>query len=165
MQDSIIYDVVKKMNDRNIAKNDMNEATMLISNFFREKYIQQIEDEFNSKKEYLINKPPKEVMLMNCLKEFLPSAKHNDLDNMISIVNNFSAINSLMGENKNNIKNSINKNPKYSVNNVNNLDKSIHKDGVYDFDENCHSTKNVNLNFDIFQIIIIALLLFNKSKN
>lgn len=161
-ENNVIYEITKQIQDKNNIQQDVQQAFNLVTDMFRKKYIDKIDEELKVRINKIEQNPPKEIVLLNAIKQFLDKSKHKDIDNTITMLRNFSAINSL--------KESLNqtKNINVASNNVvyaNNfeLDSSIKEDGVYDIDENCIfgiSNKNtfaINQNFLMLFILLIIM--------
>lgn len=154
-ENSIIYEIVQKIKDKEVIENDMKEAFSLVTNLFKTKYIDKINLEFKNNVDNFKNNPPKEVILLNAIKPFMLEESHKNIDNIINIVTNVSALNYMMPKNPEKIENNI-----ITVNTLN-IDPSVKEDGVYDIDENCMFSINNNFNSNNLLLLVFVLLLFN----
>lgn len=153
MQDNnVIYEIAQKMQDKQIVENDIKEAFNLVSNLFKTKYIDKINEELKNNINNIKNNPPKEIVLLNAIKPFIIEENHKNIDNAINIVTNISALNYMIPKN-------INNNNVVKVNSIS-IDPSVKEDGVYDIDENCMFSVNDSLNMPNKFILLIFMLLF-----
>ena len=153
MQDNnVIYEIAQKMQDKQIIENDIKEAFALVSNLFKTKYIDKINEELKNNIDNIKNNPPKEIVLLNAIKPFIVEKNHKNIDNAINMVTNISALNYMIPKNLNN--NNIIK-----VNSIN-TDPSVKEDGVYDIDENCLFSVNNRFNMPNNLILLVFMLLF-----
>lgn len=151
MQENNIYEIAMQMKNEKVMKNDIKEALGLVSNMFKNKYIDKIDMQFKQNVDYVKNNPTREIVLLDAIKPFINIENHKNIDNIINAFTNFSAINNILSNNYNTVQiNKISKDP------------SIKEDGVYDIDENCltyasSSDKNQNLNLGILLFVILFL--------
>ena len=153
-ENNVIYEIAQKIQDKEVLENDIKEAFNLVKNLFKTKYLDKIQLELKNNINYVKNNPPKEIILLNAIKPFTLENNHKNIDNVIDLVTNISALNYILpNKNTENI---------IKVNNVE-YDPSVKEDGVYDIDENCLFSIN-----NIFSIpnnlIILIFILFVISK-
>ena len=153
-ENNVIYEIAQKIQDKEVLENDIKEAFDLFKNLFKTKYLDKIQLELKNNINYIKNNPPKEIILLNAIKPFTLENNHKNIDNVIDLVTNISALNYILpNKNTENI---------IKVNNIE-YDPSVKEDGVYDIDENClFSTNNT---FSIpSNLIILIFILFIISK-
>lgn len=153
-ENNVIYEIAQKIQDKEVLENDIKEAFDLVKNLFKTKYLDKIQLELKNNINYIKNNPPKEIILLNAIKPFTLENNHKNIDNVIDLVTNISALNYILpNKNTENI---------IKVNNIE-YDPSVKEDGVYDIDENClFSTNNT---FSIpSNLIILIFILFIISK-
>lgn len=126
MSDNNIYEIAQMIQNKNVIRNDINEAFSLITTMFQDRYINKLRNAVESIQIEIKNNPTKEVNLLYSLKPFFDKEQHEPIDKAIDALCMIQTVKSLRGEANKNI---INKN--------NNLDPSIHDDGIYDIDDNC----------------------------
>lgn len=152
-ENNIIYEIAKKMQDKQVIESDIKEAFGLVTNLFKTKYIDKINLELKNNIDNIKSNPPKEVVLLNAIKPFILEENHKNIDNAINIVTNISALNYMIPKN---VQNNVIK-----VNTLNS-DPSVKEDGVYDIDENCLFSINNNFNMSNNLIILVFMLLLLK---
>ncbi len=153
-ENNVIYEIAQKIQDKEVLENDIKEAFNLVKNLFKTKYIDKIQLELKNNINYVKNNPPKEIILLNAIKPFTLENNHKNIDNVIDLVTNISALNYILpNKNTENI---------IKVNNIE-YDPSVKEDGVYDIDENCLFSINNTLNIPN-NLIILIFILFIISK-
>lgn len=160
-ENNIIYEITQKIQDKEIVENDMKEAFLLVTDLFKKKYINKLESEVKNRLDFIKKNPPKEITLLNAIKPFLNENSHENIDNAITILTNFSAINFIkdnLAKENNNQLNTI------SINSLEERDPSVKEDGVYDFSENCFFSINNNHNKSSIIYIFAILLLFSSYR-
>lgn len=154
MQDNnVIYELSKQIQNKEVMQNDMKEALGLVANLFKSKYIDKINLELKNHIKNIEDNPTKEIVLLNAIKPFVLEENQKNIDNMINIVTNISALSHILPKSLN---------TENKVIKINALDPSVKKDGVYDIDESCLT--HINSSFDKpNNILMLAmfLLLFN----
>ena len=153
-ENNVIYEIAQKIQDKEVLENDIKEAFNLVKNLFKTKYIDKIQLELKNNINYIKNNPPKEIILLNAIKPFTLENNHKNIDNIIDLVTNISALNYILpNKNTENI---------IKVNNIE-YDPSVKEDGVYDIDENCLLSTNNAFNIPS-NLIILIFILFIISK-
>lgn len=165
MQESnVIYEITRQIQDKDNIQNDINQAFNLVTDMFKKKYINKIDEELKLRIDKIDKNPPKEIVLLNAIKLFLDKSNHQDIDNTINVAKNFFAIASLK-ENLNKNKESLIKdipNNMILASSVQslNIDDSVKDDGVYDIDESCIFGINNKTLFNNNILIILIILMF-----
>lgn len=119
MSENKILEITELMRQPDNFRNDINEATRIISEHFRKKYIYPIEQEIKICSEEFRREPTSEISLLEACRPFV---KNNErLDTFISVVTGMNVINRVMN----------------TTVEAKSTDSSIHSDGIYDIDENC----------------------------
>ncbi len=153
-ENNVIYEIAQKIQDKEVLENDIKEAFDLVKNLFKTKYLDKIQSELKNNINYIKNNPPKEIILLNAIKPFTLENNHKNIDNIIDLVTNISALNYILpNKNTENI---------IKVNNIE-YDPSVKEDGVYDIDENCLFSTNNAFNIPS-NLIILIFILFIISK-
>ena len=134
-----IYEVTRMLQDKNIIKNDLEQAFSLVKDMFYKKYLDKIQLEIKNKREKLKINRPKEVELLYALKPFISKEKNYIIDNAAEYIIVLNIIQSLQTELSQNIldKNNISIHAQSK-----DKDNSEHHDGIYDLDKNCLEQKN-----------------------
>ncbi len=138
MTDRIIEVTEMIQNSENI-ENDLKEAMGLVQNYFKEKYVKKIHNAVQLHHTKTLQNPPKEVQLLNVMKQFTNEENHKALDNMIDTI--------LIMNSAKNIKeelqlSDINNSKEINIASMDFNNDSIHEDGVYDIDKQCLIRKN-----------------------
>ncbi|MDE6182503.1 MAG: hypothetical protein K2F59_04800, partial [Eubacteriales bacterium] len=94
-ENNVIYEITRQIQDKDNIKKDFQEAFTLVTEMFKKKYIDKIDEEFKNRLEKIEKTPPKEIVLLNAIKPFLEKSAHKNIDNTINMMRTFSAINSL----------------------------------------------------------------------
>ena len=63
-ENNIIYEIAEKIQDKNIMQNDFKEAMFLVSNMFREKYVDKLQNELVTNVNNIKANPTKEIYLL-----------------------------------------------------------------------------------------------------
>jgi len=152
-----IYEVTRMLQDKNIIKNDLEQAFSLVKDMFYKKYLDKIQIEIKNKREKLKINRPKEVELLYALKPFISKEKNYIIDNAAEYIIILNIIKSLQSELNQDIldKNNIYKNNISIYAQSKDKDNSEHHDGIYDLDKNCLEQKN-----NSFITIILMLAMF-----
>lgn len=164
-ENNVIYEITKKIQDKDNIQKDMNQAINLVSDMFKRKYIDKIDKELKNKLQEIEKIPPKEIILLNAIKPFLQKSYHKNIDNTIDVFKTFSILNSFKNnfDNKNDVKNiEVIANNVFFANSIKNTDPSVKDDGVYDIDESCiFGINNIKpLGNEKFFILIMLIMLF-----
>lgn len=162
MQDnSVIYEIAKQIQDKNNMKEDISNAISLVSNMFKEKYMDKIMNEFQKTLNHIEENPTKEINLLNAIKPFLSNCEN--IENTINMLKNFSAINLLKNNEYQKKQQDLNSDNVVFINNIKEKDSSVKEDGVYDIDENCLFGVE-NFKYERFNplILILFIMLFNN---
>lgn len=134
----MIYQIAQMFNDKNKINADLNEARETIKNMFYKKYFEPVVSIMQKEREELNMNEPKEIKLLKALQPFLNQNekllvnKIKDYIILSTIINKFSS-EIKIAQRENN---------------------SEHKDGIYDFDNDCLATKNNNF---MTTVLICAL--------
>jgi len=123
------------MNDRENLQSDMDEALMLISKHFREKYIERLGTAFNRSRKNSAQNPTKEMQLMNALRPFLPTDQHEKIDSITEMLTLLSTFD--------NIRKEANMSASPAVEAIEN-DRAVREDGIYEVDEHCLYKKGMS---------------------
>ncbi len=154
-QNNVIYEISQQIQDKQIVEKDIKEAFGLVTNLFKTKYIDKLNKELKDATNNIKNNPTKEIVLLNAIKPFMLEQNHKNIDNVINLITNMSALNNIMPKN-------IKQENSQNVIKINSLDPSIKEDGVYDIDESCLShTNNSSYTSNSLIFFIFILLLFN----
>lgn len=154
-ENNVIYEIAEKIQDKQIVQNDFKEAFSLVTNMFKSKYIDKLEDELKVNINNVKNNPTKEITLLNAIKPFMKENKQKNLDDIVDMMTSISAI-SYMLPKQNDEPNII------KINSITKQDSSVKEDGVYDIDESCMFNTNNKPSFNNnFIYIILFLILFN----
>lgn len=161
MSDNIVYEISKMMNDESIIKSDLNDAAGLVAEMFKKKYINRLNEKVSEHKNVLSKNPPKEVQLLNALKQFMPEENRKNADRAIDTFITLSTFERLRNEFSGTRETSAASagagrdirptrdaaSPESKP--ADNLDRdilaaesSVHEDGIYEVDENCLVKKN-----------------------
>jgi hypothetical protein len=132
-----ICEVTQMLQDKNIIKNDLEQAFSLVKDMFYKKYLDKIQLEIKNKRENLKINRPKELELLYALKPFIPKEKNYIIDNTAEYLIILNIIRSLQAEINSDV---LNKNNKFIS--TQSKDSSEHQDGIYDLDKNCLDKKN-----------------------
>lgn len=164
MQDNnVILEITKQITDKSVIQKDIQDATNLVLDMFRKKYVTKIEDEMKKSVEFFKDNPPKEVSLLNAVKPFLKSNNNKSINNIVNLFTNVYATKNIMPSKTDAMQNII------SASSFNmEKDPSVKSDGVYDIDENCLfniSSLATNCGSGNSLILIIILMLFLGSFN
>lgn len=152
-----IYQVTQMLQDKNIIKNDLDQAFNLIKDMFYKKYLEKIQLEIKAKRDQLKVNRPKEVELLYALKPFMPKEKNHIIDNAAEYIIILKTMQGLQSElNSESRLDMANKNNKLSHNltQAQSKDDSEHQDGVYDLDTNCLEQKNASF---INAVLMLAM--------
>ncbi len=153
-ENNIIYEIAEKIQDKNIMQNDFKEAMFLVSNMFREKYVDKLQNELVTNVNNIKANPTKEINLLRAIKPFVNEDNKKNLEDIIDMMTNISAVNFMMP------KTTPKKNNIIKINNINIKDSSVKEDGVYDIDESClFGVKNKGDNNNILNIILGIFLI------
>lgn len=129
-----IYEITKKMN--NDFQNDLNQITTLVNDYFKKKYLDEIQHNVTDYRTKLSTNPPREIQLLNALKAFTAEEKKPKIDNVINAVTAFNTFNSIANDF---YKKKSAEEMKICANKT---DSSVKPDGVYDIDESCSNKTN-----------------------
>lgn len=164
-ENNIIYEITRQIKDKDNAKKDIQQAFTLVSDMFKKKYIDKIDEEFKNRLKEIEKTPPKEIVLLNAIKPFLEKSNHKNIDNTINMLRTFSAINSFKNNFDEEKKVEIASNNVFFANSVKNTDPSVKEDGVYDIDENCiFGIKNTGLkSFEPMLLIMLFAIFFMNN--
>lgn len=164
-ENNVIYEITRQIQDKDNAKKDIQQAFTLVSDMFKKKYIDKIDEEFKNRLKKIEKAPPKEIVLLNAIKPFLEKSTHKNIDNTINMLRTFSAINSFKDNFNEEKKVEIASNNVFFSNSIKNTDPSVKEDGVYDIDENCiFGIKNTCLkSFEPMLLIILFIILFMNN--
>lgn len=156
---NIITEITQMMTDKKTAQNDINEATNLVMEMFKKKYINRLHEAAHMQRINAQKNPTKEIRLLHSIKPFLDESRHESIDKMIdtmtmlAVMQNIGKELSAAGDEKSSIETA-------SVNGGNDND-SIHADGVYDIDEACmtslKSSPPQNRN-KLFELMFLLML-------
>lgn len=154
---NIIYEITQKITDKDNLQNDISEAIGLVSNMFREKYINKLQSAVQKKHIEIQKNPSKEIKLMYALKPFLNESSHHDIDNVINAMLSLNTIMTIQNELSS--RSIIKQNSVVSTQSIPE-DPSIKSDGIYDVDENCliANQSGVSLNNNGMNVILLFLM-------
>jgi len=171
-----LVELNKLMNNGNSLKNDLTEASNLITSMFQKKYISKLTNELKIQKQEHQKNPTKEIQLIQAVKPFIDKSRHNEIDMITDTLINLITLMDIQKDfdeiNKENISSEIKEKQVLAMNNILTPedDKSIKKDGVYDIDETClftnqnvNGSQNINSNMYLY-IILILILLMKPNK-
>lgn len=144
MSNNNIYEIAQMMQNKNVIKNDLNEAFSIITTMFQDRYINKLNTAIEIKHLECKKKPSREITLLNSLKPFFKIEQHENINKTINTL--------YMIQTLQHLKKDTNIN---TTNNTNFEDSSIHEDGVYDIDDNCIFNQGNSTN----SLLNIALLL------
>lgn len=149
-----IYEITQQMSSRQNIDKDMQEAVSLITDMFRKKYINKLEQEIRTHQQRVKKEPPKEVVLLNAIKPFTEKNNHSSIDMLINAFEAYSAVLSIKNELPQKLEyKSLSKTDK--TNPIS--DPSIKRDGIYDVDNDCIASAEKN-DGDFSGIFLILLL-------
>lgn len=168
-----IYEITQMMSNQKNIKEDFSEASRLIFELFKKKYIDGLTSEITKHKNNVTKNPTKEINLMNALKPFFGKDAHTQIDNFINALINYNTMLNIQKElsSKNILKENSSKISAASVSQettASKTDSCIQKDGIYEIDQSCLenlkslSTKNKGQNSLCFILLFIGLLLIKQ---
>lgn len=141
-----------------MPQDDINEATALVINMFKEKYISKFQKAIEGKKEQVMHEPSKEIKLIQSLKDFMPEDKRKNAESMIEMLSLMEAISEMQKEAVTLKESNGMKLSDLNKYNLENADNSIHSDGIYEIDRECLLSRQKR-SFGPFPHIIWALAL------
>jgi len=159
-ENNLIYEITQQLSSKKTVQSDINEAIGLVTNYFKNKYIDKIEAVVNENYNKIQKNPTKEIQLLNAIKPFLKETQHEQFNKFIS---SFTAVTAIQ-----NIRSDIKNHDVVSIQSVNlqektKKDPSIKSDGIYDIDESCIKRKKVQHNnpfsHDMTMILFLLLIL------
>ncbi len=140
-ESNVIYEISQVFTDKNRIKNDMNEATNLVMEMFKKKYIDKLQTEATHYLTHAQQNPTKEIHLLRSLKPFMDETKHEHIDYMIDCFATMNALQRMQKELP--LKKAVDVAPvevaaaqAKSSTEDDNTD-SVHSDGIYDLDHSC----------------------------
>ena len=131
-----VMELTKLMGDNETIQRDMEEAMEMLREHFRNKYVKRIHRAVQEKHQTMAHRnPPREVQLMQAMKQFMPEDRREGMDKMaemIMMMNTFQSIQNELSE--------------YSRQTLDAAavrgEDSVHEDGVYDMDQACLLNKS-----------------------
>jgi len=155
-ENNLIYEITQQLSSKKTVQNDINEAMELVTNYFKNKYIDKIEAVVNENYNKVQKNPTKEIQLLNAIKPFLKETQHEQFNKFIS---SFTAVTAIQ-----NIRSDIRNHNVVSIQSVSTQEKikdpSIKSDGIYDIDESCIKQKKAPYNpFSHNTTMVLFLLL------
>lgn len=124
-------DIVNNLRNKETIKKDLNDAFILISSMFKDRYLNKLHMDINLKREEIKKNPTKEIQLIQSIKPFCAKHHHDIIDTAVDKM--------------------------YLVQTLKNISKDIttlNTNDIYEIDEAC-TQENRNI---LFGIAIIAVL-------
>lgn len=185
MSENKIYDLAMKMTNKNVIMQDLNEATNIVQNMFKEKYINKMQSEVVKQLKKTSENPSKELQLLMSIKNFMNPNQQAQIDKFIETVTLLESFGLLANKgNQESMNQNMSNNapypypypyPGHGGNNVRmagaeaamyetseaawSADPSIHSDGIYDVDQVCLAAKNTKVSAAPFKNLIMLMLL------
>lgn len=152
-----LMEITQMLQDANNINRDIDEALSLVKDHFKEKYFKSIQSAVRTQRLKVMEKPPKEVALVNAMKQFAPSEQRHKYDKLIDAV---LTINS-WAEIQKNLHSAPSKQPKIPSMQKGN-DESVHPDGIYDMDKQC--LMQINNKSESFVDLMFLMTLLSGVK-
>jgi len=92
MPENQIYEISRMMRDRAATQKDMRDASVLLSQFFQDRYLSKIKQAVDMSQSSVNASPPDEVRLLNALKPFVSPERHAQVDRMVNMMMTMSAV-------------------------------------------------------------------------
>lgn len=146
MSDNNIYEIAQMMQNKNIIKNDLNEAFSIISAMFQDRYINKLHTAIEAKHSECKKKPSREVNLLNSLKPFFKKEQHDSINKTINTLYMIQTLQHLKEDTYVN-----------TFSRSNDTDSSVHEDGIYDIDDNCAFNQG-NCNNSLLNIVLLLAI-------
>lgn len=156
-ENSNICNIVQRLYNSNNIKDDLNEALCLVEQHFKHKYLSPIEQDILCCSKDCKSEPTKEITLLKACKPFI--SNKDNIDNMINLINTVRTFSRLYTDYSKNISSICQR--EISTQSI--KDSAIHKDGIYEIDEDCGinaSSKDISDNNIL--IILLLIILLNK---
>jgi len=158
MSEKKIYEIVQSFSDQDNLRNDLDEAFTLASKHFRDKYMGRLDNALNMSRKNFKQNPTKEMQLINALRPFLPTERHEKLDSISEMLTLLSTFESIRREANT---------ATLSHLEVMETDSAIHEDGIYEVDENCLHKKSMGQVQPVQELnaaqIMLIMGLFNQG--
>lgn len=147
-----IYEVANLMTGQNDIRAEIYNS---VKQVLQDKYINKINKAVES--QFLSTKanPPKEIRLMQVMKDFCPANRHAQIDQAIRLMTVMSTYRNLRS-NLNGVR------PGHMNIQSQDVDHSIHEDGIYDVDTACY-IRNESKKTDILSTLMMMMFMGNES--
>ena len=140
MSEKKVCEIILGLSDKSNIEKDLEEALMLVSGHFREKYLERLNYAFGKCRKSSEQNPSKEVQLMQALRPFLPPERHERIDSITEMLTILSTFENIRNEAEILI-------PPRHVEAIE-YDPAIHEDGIYEVDEHCMYEKNMTIPYE-----------------
>ena len=139
MKDNPIYGIAQKLNDSLVIKSDLNQAAMLLTDFFKKKYLRELNEAILEKHEYSKAHPSKEIILLQASKPFLAKELQQRLDDLTDMITTLETFKNIGSE-------FLPPGASSEPTQITGEDLSIHSDGIYEVDSACLRNKKTASN-------------------
>ena len=151
MSDNNIYEIAQLMQNKNVIRNDLNEAFSLISAMLQDRYINKLRKAVDEEQVECRNNPAKEIKLLHSLKPFFKKEQHEPIDKTIDVLYMLQTLQSIKDDTN-----------MTTLNTNKDIDASIHEDGIYDVDDNCIFLKD-NCNNPLLNAVLLLAVASPKN--
>jgi len=154
MSEKRVYEIARKLSDKDNLEKDMEEAFGLVAQHFKNKYLERLNTAFNKCRENSANNPSKELRLVQAIKPFLPEERHEKIDEMaqmLTVLSTFENIRKEAVQVESSAVEAQIKSPK--------IDPAIHEDGIYEVDELCMLRKQKGRGPDFAGLMLVMGLM------
>jgi len=155
MSEKRVYEIAKKLGDKDNLEKDMQEALGLVVGHFKSKYMERLQSAFDKCQENSINNPSKELRLIQAIRPFVPGERHDklkDMEKMLTVMSTFENIRAEAVQ----IQEQTDEQGKQQDSKA---DTAIHEDGIYEIDQQCLMNKRKGIFPEVAGLMLVMSLM------